>query len=99
MNRARNRDRKSDRWLSRIRRVWITAGLVFTVVFTGWSLWAYRADADAHAARKPADRRARHRHRLAAVVGDRDVVPGIAQDARGRVGGIAAVVGDQDTDT
>lgn len=50
MNRARNRDRKSDRWLSRIRRVWITAGLVFTVVFTGWSLWAYRADADAHAA-------------------------------------------------
>lgn len=46
MHRARNR----DRWLSRIRRVWITAGLLFTVVFTGWSLWAYRANADAQAA-------------------------------------------------
>lgn len=38
------------RWLARIRRAWITAGLLFTVLFTGWSLWAYRANADAEAA-------------------------------------------------
>lgn len=31
----------------RVRRVWITLGLTFTVVFTGWSLIAYRATAEA----------------------------------------------------
>jgi pimeloyl-ACP methyl ester carboxylesterase len=48
MNRVRNRVRHRDRWLSRIRRVWMTAGLLFTVVFTGWSLWAYGANTEAH---------------------------------------------------
>lgn len=36
-------------WL-RIRRIWITAGIVATVVFVGWSLIAYRASGEAHAA-------------------------------------------------
>src|SRR5687768_15756555 len=33
-----------------IRRVWITAGIAFTVVFVGWSLIAYRANAEGSAA-------------------------------------------------
>ena len=33
-----------------IRRIWITAGLVFTAVFVTWSLLAYRASGDARAA-------------------------------------------------
>ena len=33
-----------------IRRIWITAGLVFTAVFVSWSLLAYRANAEARAA-------------------------------------------------
>ncbi|MDN7125345.1 hypothetical protein J6I90_10675 [Pseudidiomarina sp. 1APP75-32.1] len=34
----------------RIRRIWITVGIIVTVVFVGWSLIAYRADAEAEAA-------------------------------------------------
>lgn len=34
----------------RVRQVWITAGLVFTAVFTVWSVIAYRASDDAKAA-------------------------------------------------
>ncbi|MDN7127949.1 hypothetical protein J6J08_11260 [Pseudidiomarina sp. 1APR75-33.1] len=34
----------------RIRRIWITVGISLTVVFVGWSLIAYRADAEAEAA-------------------------------------------------
>jgi hypothetical protein len=37
----------------RVRRVWITLGLAFTVVFVGWSLIAYRASAAARAAIEP----------------------------------------------
>lgn len=33
-----------------VRRVWITAGIIFTVVFVGWSLNAYRASSRAKAA-------------------------------------------------
>ncbi len=33
-----------------IRRVWITSGITATVIFAGWSLWAYRASAEARAA-------------------------------------------------
>lgn len=29
-----------------IRRVWITAGISVTVIFVGWSLWAYQATAE-----------------------------------------------------
>jgi len=34
----------------RIRRVWITLGIATTVIFTGWSLVAYRASAEARLA-------------------------------------------------
>src|SRR5262245_54783368 len=34
----------------RIRKVWVTLGLGVFVVFTGWSLLAYRASADARRA-------------------------------------------------
>lgn len=34
----------------RIRRIWITVGITLTVIFVGWSLIAYRADAEAEAA-------------------------------------------------
>lgn len=34
----------------RIRRIWITTGLLFTAVFVSWSLLAFRATAAAHAA-------------------------------------------------
>jgi len=44
------------RLLATIRRVWIATGLLFTVVFTAWSLWAYRANPDAHAALASDDR-------------------------------------------
>src|SRR4026207_1645006 len=33
-----------------IRRIWITTGIVVTIVFVGWSLLAYRANAEAHLA-------------------------------------------------
>jgi pimeloyl-ACP methyl ester carboxylesterase len=33
-----------------VRRVWITLGLSATAIFVGWSLWAYRATADARVA-------------------------------------------------
>ena len=36
-----------------IRRIWITAGITFFVVFTTWSLLAYRADAEAKGALRP----------------------------------------------
>jgi pimeloyl-ACP methyl ester carboxylesterase len=36
--------------LRRIRRVWVTLGLMATVVFVGWSLYAYRARPEARAA-------------------------------------------------
>jgi len=47
---------KRAKWLARIRRIWIATGLLFTLAFTSWSLWAYRADADAHAALVSDDR-------------------------------------------
>lgn len=34
----------------RVRRVWITLGISATVIFVGWSLVAYRASGEAHAA-------------------------------------------------
>ena len=40
----------TSRLWPRIRRIWITAGLLFTAVFVGWSLLAFRATAAAHAA-------------------------------------------------
>jgi pimeloyl-ACP methyl ester carboxylesterase len=33
-----------------IRRIWITTGIAVTIVFVGWSLLAYRANAEAHSA-------------------------------------------------
>lgn len=33
-----------------IQRIWITLGISFTVIFVGWSLIAYRAASEAHAA-------------------------------------------------
>jgi pimeloyl-ACP methyl ester carboxylesterase len=33
-----------------IRRIWITTGIALTIVFVGWSLLAYRANAEAHLA-------------------------------------------------
>jgi pimeloyl-ACP methyl ester carboxylesterase len=33
-----------------VRRLWITIGLTATVIFVAWSLWAYRAAGEAHAA-------------------------------------------------
>jgi pimeloyl-ACP methyl ester carboxylesterase len=36
----------------RIRRIWVTLGIAATVIFFGWSLVAYRATPEAHAARR-----------------------------------------------
>lgn len=35
---------------TRIKRIWITTGIALTLVFVGWSLIAYRANDEAHAA-------------------------------------------------
>lgn len=40
---------RSSVW-NRVRKVWITLGIVFTIVFTVWSLVAYRASPAAHEA-------------------------------------------------
>ena len=39
----------------RVRRIWVTLGISFTVIFGGWSLIAYRASAEARAATRPDD--------------------------------------------
>jgi pimeloyl-ACP methyl ester carboxylesterase len=38
------------RLLKRIKRIWVTVGLAAFVVFTGWSVIAYRATSEAHEA-------------------------------------------------
>ena len=43
-----------------VRRTWITLGLLATVIFVGWSLIAYRASNEAHAATRSNERVAVH---------------------------------------